>query len=267
VTDPVVKEPVRDEWRGRSLRWTLAGFMFLLVSGLVILLAPFSTGAQISVLVHTLGGIAWMVPFFIYFVPHLRRRWREPMSHLAVLGWLTGTLFVAATLTGVVLTWQAAFGRRISVGWDLVHTIAGCAAAPILVTHLVTAARRAKHGEWRFVARLLETTTAWGVVGAIIVWGGGTLLEPSAPRSKLPENYSLRYGDNPFAPSKARTDWLWRLDEDRRWSEFLESLIKKPEAERAAGIASFLEGVEAKHRDAVARELIPDKRPIARPHP
>ena len=243
---------IRDEWRRTSLRWTLAGFVYLFVSGLVILLAPFSTGAQISVIAHTLGGLAWLVPFFVYFVPHLARRWREPISHLMILGWTTGILFVATVVSGLVVTGQAAFGRRMGPTWDLVHTIAGCAAAPILGAHLITAVRRAKDGEWGFVRRLVIGATVFGFVGAAITFGGGELAAPDSPRMALPENYSLRYGANPFAPSQARTDWLWRLDEDQRWIDFLEDATARADEERADVVASFLEGVEAGHADLAA---------------
>ena len=247
-----MQREIRQEWRRTSLSWTLAGFVYLFVSGLVILLAPFSTGAQISVLAHTLGGIAWLLPFFVYFLPHLARRWREPFSHLVLLGWMTGVLFVATVLSGVVLTLQAAFGRAIGPTWDLVHIIAGCAAAPILGAHLVTAVRRAKVGEPGFVRRLLVGTTVFGCVGAAITFAGGEFAAPAAPRIPLPENYSLRYGDNPFAPSQARTDWLWRLDEDQRWIDFLAKMGERTDADLMASIASFLEGVEAGHADSAA---------------
>ncbi|MHC4452914.1 MAG: hypothetical protein ACYS0E_22700, partial [Planctomycetota bacterium] len=247
-----MQSAIRAEWLGASLRWTVAGFVYLLASGLVILLASFSTGAQISVLVHTLAGIAWLVPFIWYFVPHLARRWREPFSHLVLLGWLTGVLFVGTAISGVVLTWQAALGTRIDAVWDLVHTIAGCAAAPILVAHLITAVRRGKEGEWGFVRRLLSTSTVGGCLAAAVTFGGGVLIDLQPTRKALPENYSLRYGANPFAPSQARTDWLWRLDEDQRWIDFLKDLEQRPDEEVVAQVASFLEGVEARHADSAA---------------
>jgi hypothetical protein len=243
---------IRAEWLGASLRWTLAGFVYLLASGLVILLASFSTGAQVSVLVHTLAGIAWLVPFIWYFAPHLARRWREPFSHLVLLGWLTGVLFVGTAISGVVITWQAAFGTRISATWDLVHTIAGCAAAPILVAHLITAVRRGKEGEWGFVRRLLASSTVAGCLATAVTFGGGMLIDLQSPRVALPENYSLRYGENPFAPSQAQTDWLWRLQEDDTWIKFLKDLEARPAEEVGPRIASFLEGVEARHADSAA---------------
>ncbi|MHC4819175.1 MAG: hypothetical protein ACYTF8_14090, partial [Planctomycetota bacterium] len=133
------EEGVRAEWHGWSLRVLLVGTIYLLGTGLVILLAPFGSGAQVSVLAHTVLGILFLVPFLFYQIPHLIRRWRDSLSHLVLLGWLYGLLMLTVVVSGVVLTVQAAFGRRIDYGWDLVHTIVGCAVGVIVVVHLLTA--------------------------------------------------------------------------------------------------------------------------------
>jgi hypothetical protein len=222
-----------DTWGRRSLRWTLVGTVFLFVTGLVILLAPFGTGAQLSVVVHTVLGLLFLWPLLVYFIPHLVARWRDKFSHFLLLGWIAGVLMIAAAVSGIVLTVQAAFGRRIDYGWDLVHIVSGCAVGVMLAAHLITAIRRNRHG---FAVRLMGWTSLAGLVLAAVTFAGGEMIPSDAVRQPLPENYSMRYGENPFAPSLAKTDWLGRVEEDRRWIEFLEG---RPGPER---IRAFLAG-------------------------
>ncbi|MGQ0613383.1 MAG: multiheme c-type cytochrome [Planctomycetaceae bacterium] len=238
----------REAWGKRSLRWTLALTVFLTATGLVILLAPFGTGAQVTVLAHTLGGILFLAPLGAYLGPHLARRWRDRFSHLVLLGWTTGAVLLAVLVSGLFLTVQALWGRRIGYAWDLVHTIAGCALPAILGAHLATTVRRNRRGEWRYVGSLIARVSALGLLFAAFVFGGGEgLLAPAGRRVKLPENYGLRYGDNPFRPSLARTDWLFRLDTDRRWVAFLEELAAEPEHATPEAIAGFLGAAERAH--------------------
>jgi len=219
-------------WGRRSLWWLLAGTVYLFATGLVILLAPFSTAAQMTVLLHTLGGILFLVPLCWYLIPHLKERWKDRFSHLVLLGWSSGVLMTAAALSGVVLTVQAAFMRRIDYGWDLVHIVTGCSVIAVLGAHLVTAVRRNRPGEWAFVRRMLVRTTVVGSVLTVVTFAAGGPLGQTKRRQPLPEGYSMRYGENPFAPSLARTDWLARVNEDQQWLEFLGELKDEFRADR-----------------------------------
>jgi len=230
-------------WGSRSLRWSLALTTFLFVSGLVILCADFGRGAQLTVLVHTVLGVVFLVPLGLYLVPHLARRWRDRFSHLVLLGWMSGVTMTTAVLSGVVLTVQAAFGTRIDYGWDLVHTIGGCAVFAILPAHLLTSVRRNRPGEWSYVAGLLFRVAGAGVLLAVASFAGGALVAEPARRAPLPEGYGFRYGENPFAPSLARTDWLARLDADRRLAEFLGEVAADP----AADVSEFVAGAVRLH--------------------
>jgi len=219
--------------------------VFLFFTGLVILLAPFGTGAQMTVVLHTVGGILFLIPLVAYLVPHLKARWRDKFSHLVLLGWTSGALMFAVVLTGIVLTIQAGFGRRIDYSWDLVHTVTGCAVLGVLGAHLVTAVRRNRPGEWRFVVRRLVASSVLGILFTAVSFVAGAQLGGPTQRQPLPEGYSFRYGENPFAPSLARTDWLWRIDRDHEWLQFL-ALRPTPDA-----IAEFLE----RARTAYAADL------------
>jgi len=236
----VSEEGIRAEWRGWSLRTLLVGTIYLLGTGLVILLAPFGSGAQVSVLAHTVLGILFLVPFLFYQIPHLIRRWRDSLSHLVLLGWLSGLLMLTVVVSGVILTVQAAFGRRIDYGWDLVHTIVGCAVGVIVVVHLLTAIRRNRPGESALVRRMVVWTTGVGLLLTALTFVGGEGIPGPGMRQGLPEGYAFRYGPNPFAPSLAQTDYLARVEKDRAWVGFLE---EDPTPEQIAG---FLEVAERK---------------------
>jgi len=88
------REEVRPEWKGWALWLTVAGTVYLLATGLLILLAPFGLGAQVSVLAHTILGIAWLAPFLYYLGVHFARRFRDKFSHLLLLGYMAGILFL-----------------------------------------------------------------------------------------------------------------------------------------------------------------------------
>ncbi|MHC5052028.1 MAG: hypothetical protein ACYTGK_15625, partial [Planctomycetota bacterium] len=167
------------------------GTIYLLGTGLVVLLAPFGSGAQVSVLVHTVGGILFLVPILVYLVPHFLRRWRDSLSHLVLLGWLSGILMLTVVVSGVVLTIQAVFGRGIDYGWDLVHTIVGCAVGVIIVVHLLTAIRRTRPGESAMVGRMVAWTTGLGILLTAITFLGGETIPAPGMRQALPEGYAF----------------------------------------------------------------------------
>jgi hypothetical protein len=243
---PTTTPETREAWGRPSLRLSLAGLVFLLVTGLGILLLPFSTGAQVVVLAHTLGGLVVLVPLGVFLARHLSRHALAPLSHLMLLGWASGLLVAGGMVTGVVLTWQAAFGTRIDPDWDWLHTVGGIAALPILAAHLVTAVRR-RVGERPYVARRLGEALALGAAASVACFAvGQQAIDPPVQRASLPDDYGYRYGQNPFAPSLARTDRLFRLDQDRRWEAFLgECLAHAPVSSEAGASPASDEALTA----------------------
>lgn len=246
----------RVAWGSRALRASLGGTVFLLLTGLAILLLPFDRGVQICVLAHTAGGVLFLAPLLAYLVPHLRKHALARWSHLALLGWMSGLLLGAGVVSGLVLTLEAAFGTRITYGWDVAHIVTGCAAVPVLGAHLITAVRKNRPGEGRHVVRLLALTTAVAAVLSVGAYAAGDLVTSPRQRAGLPAEYSRRYGANPFTPSLARTDWMYRIDQDRRWVAFLEGLAAKPLDATTEGLSAFLNAAGLAHRadeDARAR--------------
>jgi len=126
------------EWRRPLTGVTLGLLAFESLSGLAIYLLPFSEFNQFGVLLHTALGLAMVVPVGWYLGQHWWRRFRGKFNHFQLLGYVSAACFIVLFVSGVVLTWQASFGVRISSTWDLVHIVVGFVFMAALGAHLVT---------------------------------------------------------------------------------------------------------------------------------
>src|SRR5262245_26703168 len=103
---PAEPSPRRDGW-GASL--TICGtsaLAFLTFSGLAIWLAPFGAFAQITVLLHTLAGLAVSVPVAWYCWRHWRSYRSRPLTHVKLVGYVALGVLAVCAVSGFVLTWQ-----------------------------------------------------------------------------------------------------------------------------------------------------------------
>ncbi|MEE9522768.1 MAG: multiheme c-type cytochrome [candidate division NC10 bacterium] len=191
-------------------------------TGLWIYLAPFSVSAQVQVLVHTLLGLAFLIPYVYYQLWHWLVWRRQKVTAATVLGYALMLAVLTTSFSGIVLTWQAAKGPAISPAWDLIHLVSGIAAGAILVSHLLLAYLRRRisarrhpdliGGQWRFARWSLAWVGAIAVMIALLSALGQSSSYEFAP----PEGYSLpryaqqfdEYRGNPFAPSYASTESL-----------------------------------------------------------
>lgn len=197
------------------LAYGVAGLMlFETLSGLVILLVPFSVSTQVTVLVHTVAGLVFLLPFIVYQIQHWRRYVTAPLSGPTLTGYLALLSATVACVTGGILTWQAWFGTRISYSIDLVHIVSTFAlvasAAPHILAPLlrtrkaalspgVQALRRAQRS---FGSRAALTLGAFAAITVAL----SAAYKPVNLDHDLPDDYSFLYGeDRPFAPSLATT--------------------------------------------------------------
>ncbi len=202
------------EWRAR-LAILVAGFaVFSALSGLSIWLLPFSVPNQWTVIVHTLVGLAFLVPCAWYLVRHWLRYWRDPMSHVQVLGYFAAAVFILCLLSGVVLTWQSVLGSRISYAWDWVHIVTTFATLAFGLPHLILivvrdrrAARRSADVELpQAAAHYGKGALVWTLAGVVIVALATYAYRGPKLQNEFPADYSFPFGKNrPFAPSLART--------------------------------------------------------------
>lgn len=206
-------------WTSRLTFAVVLGLSVEALTGLWVLVAPFSVASQLQVIVHTVAGLLLFFPYLVYQTRHLRTWSDQTLSVVKLVGYLAAALATTAMVSGLVVTLQALFGRRLSPTWDQVHLVTGLATVVLVLVHLVIAyRRRASHlrlvdgfarrlrARWRAV--LLGATTVYAVIGL----AAGLLPQPWVYRP-VPADYTLpehvqkfaEFSGNPFAPSYART--------------------------------------------------------------
>jgi hypothetical protein len=193
-------------WRGHLLRVVVSLFVYLGVSGIWIAVEPRSRSAQMQVLVHTVAGLAAVLPWALYQWRHLRDTWRKPLSHHLVLGWSGGVVLLVAMGSGCWVTVEAALDTAVSPAWRTVHLASGLGATALVGAHMAVVALRPRGGlVGPLAARSLRTGGAVGFgLLAIAALAGHLVPVPSADW-QLPPGYRQPWGDSPFAPSLART--------------------------------------------------------------
>ena len=201
-------------WRSRLSILVGGGLAFLSVSGLCILLAPFNVANQVNVIVHTVFGLAFLFPCAWYLVRHFLHYWRKPVSHILILGYIGLAVVILCSVSGIVLTIQAAVGTRINYGWDTVHIVTTFAILTFVLIHILPIAlRERKARESGDGSLVLEAAGHFGR-GVLVVTSGGVVLVVllayayRAPQlhNEFPDDYSYKYGKGrPFEPSLAKT--------------------------------------------------------------
>ena len=202
------KEDVRTGWGGRLARLCMAIFLFEGVSGLAITLAPFHPTIQWSVLLHTLAGVATLVPVAWYCAVHWDDYRGYAMSHVVLLGYITVVALLVCSVSGVVVTWQGLFGRNMQVVWRNVHLYSGLVAIGATLPHLLIPLTRVwRRNQAQAAKRMIGVSAGVTVVGCLAILGLASIYSGTDYVNEFPEDYNFLYGeDRPFAPSLARTE-------------------------------------------------------------
>ena len=208
------------DWASRSAIFISASLAVMSVTGLWIYVSPFSVVSQIQLLLHVVVGLVFLVPYCYYQIRHFLAWYRQKMTSVMVLGYLLMAMTLVCSVSGVVLTWQAAVGPKLHPSWDAVHLITGLGTAALIGVHLVLAVLRRRHslaakpelrkGLGKFAQRGIALVGLTGamVVGLALAWPASQVEFPT------PEGYGLpayaqqfeEYRGNPFAPTYARTE-------------------------------------------------------------
>ncbi|HWP39134.1 MAG TPA: multiheme c-type cytochrome [Gemmatimonadales bacterium] len=217
---PVDLRAKTEEWQ-RRLWVTVSGLLaFETLTGLAIFLLPFSVPNQVSVLLHTMAGLVFVLPYVWYQVRHWRLYRTRQMTHVKLTGYFSMVAAAVLVVSGLVLSYQALLQTRISYAWDLIHIIATFALIASVLPHVgalvyyATRGRKVEAQDLRLAQRRLGLRTAY-ITGGLV---GVTVLAAFAYRpvrlvNRLPADYSFLYGpDRPFAPSLARTTTLQAFD-------------------------------------------------------
>jgi Domain of unknown function (DUF4405)/Cytochrome c554 and c-prime len=200
--------------------------IFLALSGLAIWLLPFSVPIQVSVLAHTIVGLLILIPLTIWQLSHwlaTRKTQRSFRKLCAYTGFWT---MAAVVVSGLVLSWQSAFGLYTSHPWDQLHLWTGIAALPFLGYHVWPRAKKdaqnATHSLNAFDTNghqvlqdfrpgrrhmwAMSVLTVAALVATVGVLAGVyAAYAPDFSHYKLAADYKLPYGKDPFAPSMAKT--------------------------------------------------------------
>lgn len=192
-------------WSWRLARIAGAGCVFLAVSGLAVTFGPFHPAVQWMVLVHTAVGVLLTVPLMTYVVRHWSGYRRFQLSHIVLLGYVAGVALIVCIVSGLVVTWQGAFGIRMSWVWRQVHLVSTFVALGAALPHVVLLAVRvwnALRAPRRYLWQVLAAPAVLTALAACLplVYAGTTYV------NEFPEDYSFLHGeDRPFAPSLATT--------------------------------------------------------------
>ena len=206
--------PKAAEWRRLLAVFTSGLLLFESLTGLSIWLLGFGESNQMMVLLHTAVGLVFILPLAWYATRHWLQYRRTLVSHVKLTGYLSLASIAAAVASGLVLTWQAAFGSRISYAWDLVHIAATIGLLAATLPHIVASAWRIHRGPRKdilepvrqAIRRYIVGTAGTAAVLFLVVAGGALVYQSPEVSSAFPEDYSYLYGpDRPFAPSLART--------------------------------------------------------------
>jgi Cytochrome c554 and c-prime len=212
-------ELARRGWASPLAVCVTACLLIEAITGLWIYLAPFSIGSQIQVVLHTVAGVVLLLPYAYYQIRHFLKWYRQKLTVVMVLGYALAIVALVCLVSGVVVTWQAAVGPKLTAGWDLVHLVTGIATLPLLVGHVALAyARRSpaaqKSPDFTLAVRGFCGRISWTTLGgAVLVVVGAFAWPEDRVEFDAPEGYSLpayaqnfdEYRGSLFAPSYART--------------------------------------------------------------
>jgi hypothetical protein len=200
------------EWRSRLSIMVGGLLLFETLSGLSIWLLPFSVPNQFLVLLHTIGGIAFLIPYLVYQIRHWMLYRGRPWSHYMLTGYVAFAAVALNAVSGVVVTWQALFGTLRSYAWDTVHIVTTLVIVAFVVPHVaflfvrgmksrVLEARELRTSQMRWLAG----TLGWTAVGIVVLLACALLYRPTAWVNEFPAGYEVEAGRSPFSPSLATT--------------------------------------------------------------
>ncbi|MFQ5864114.1 MAG: multiheme c-type cytochrome [bacterium] len=202
------------EWQHKLLLFVSGLLFFETLTGLSIYLLPFSVSNQVMVLLHTVIGLIFVIPFAWYQIRHWLIYRTMSMTHIKLTGYISMVVTVVAGVSGLILTFETVFQTKISYGWDLVHIISTFALIAFLLPHLlVILVRDFKARETEALQPVLRAEKQFslntlfmvGILFAVVALLAYAY-EPVKLVNKLPDDYSYLYGpDRPFAPSLATT--------------------------------------------------------------
>jgi len=200
------------EWRSRLSIFVGGLLCFETITGLWIWLLPFSVSSQISVLVHTAAGLVFLLPFLFYQGRHWWIYRSRPLSHFLVTGYVAFVMVLLNAVSGVILSGQALFAKRISYAWDTVHIVTTFGILAFVIPHVVLLITRDRKGRTEHAQAVLAAekrwvrgALVWSVAGLALVGVLSAVQRPVKWVNEFPADYHYDEGHSPFSPSLATT--------------------------------------------------------------
>ena len=139
------RKELRTGWISRLARISMALLLFEAASGLALTFSPFHAAVQWSVIIHTLVGVAMLLPLAWYSARHWLDYRRHAPSHVMLLGYVGLMALGLCAFSGVVVTWQGVWSIRTSPLWRMMHLITTFVTLATLLPHVLFSLLRA----WR----------------------------------------------------------------------------------------------------------------------
>lgn len=166
------------------------------------------------VLIHTVIGLVFLVPYFVYQLNHWQDYRGRQLNDVKLTGYVSFGATTVAIISGLFLTYEAAFTTRINYLWDKLHIITTFVLITSILTHILLIVYR----DWKArkkdqIKIRLKEESKYGINSILFILVQFTLVAlffyaytPPSLKNKLPDDYHYVYGkDSPFAPSLATT--------------------------------------------------------------
>ncbi|MDR8390735.1 hypothetical protein NC796_06285 [Aliifodinibius sp. S!AR15-10] len=194
-----------------------------MITGLIIYFLPFSISTQVSIIVHTVLGVAFCIPYLIYQAQHWWAYRDRPLNEIKLTGYVSMVSALLAIISGLVITWQALFTTAVSATWDKLHLLATFMLLASVLPHVgLILIRDYKARKNPAMKSRLRSEKSYGINNLLAVLAQFALIflfvyafEPVQINNELPEDYHHLNGSNnrPFAPSLATTTTGEGIDE------------------------------------------------------
>jgi hypothetical protein len=253
-TEP--RQEIRTGWTSFLARSSLAILLFEAATGLAVTFMPFHALVEWSVIVHTLIGVATLLPVTWYCVIHWADYRHYSMSHIVLLGYVATVGLFVCSVSGLVVTWQGLVAIHTSWVWRQIHLISTFVTLGTILPHMILVLVHMRREKVVRPVRPFVWQAAGGAVaGFLVIFGLSVLYSGTQYVNELPEDYSFLYGpERPFAPSLARTSTGGAFDarslagsESCGTSGCHTQILEEwqPSAHRYAAMDSLFQGIQA----------------------
>lgn len=175
-------DELRTGWSARLTRGALAALLFLLLSGLLITLAPFHAAVPWNLLLHSVVGLLSLVLIAWYTWSHWLDYRRYNLTDVVLLGYLAAAALAVCLVSGGVVTYQGLFATRMSPVWRNVHLYSTWALLVLSLPHfLLVFFRIRKKISGHFARPVIASATVCTLVGLALALGLAPISTPGPP--------------------------------------------------------------------------------------